>query len=62
MAGGSDEGTGIECYHVESGERIHTFKTASPSPVVAWAPMRYQLAYSDLGQLRIIGIDLDAKK
>lgn len=62
VAGGSDEGTGIECYHVESGERVYTFKTASPSPVVAWAPTRYQLAYSDLGQLRIVGIDLEGKK
>ncbi|ROW11053.1 hypothetical protein VMCG_01091 [Cytospora schulzeri] len=54
VCGGSDEGTGIEVYHCDSGERVHTFKTASPSPVVAWAPTRYMLAYSDLGQLRII--------
>lgn len=54
VCGGSDEGTGIEVYHCDSGERVHTFKTATPSPVVAWAPTRYMLAYSDLGQLRII--------
>lgn len=62
VVGGSDEGTGIECYHCESGERVHTFKTASPSPVVSWAPTRYHLAYSDLGQLRIIAADVPDRK
>lgn len=56
------QATGIDCYHVESGERVHTFKTATSSPVVAWAPTRYQLAYSDVGQLRIIGVDLEKDK
>ncbi|ORY62303.1 WD domain-containing protein [Pseudomassariella vexata] len=54
VAGGSDEGNGLEIAYIETGEPICTFKTASPSPVVAWAPNRYALAYSDLGTLRII--------
>lgn len=56
------QATGIDCYHCESGERVHTFKTASSSSVVAWAPTRYQLAYSDVGQLRIVGVDLEKDK
>lgn len=58
---GQGSGTGIDCYHVESGEKVHSFKTATSSPVVAWAPTRYQLAYTDVGQLRIIGVDVDKK-
>ncbi|VUC36167.1 unnamed protein product [Clonostachys rosea] len=57
VVGGSDEGSGLEVTHTETGEKIHTFKTAGSCPVVAWAPTRYWLAYSDLGVLRIIGID-----
>ncbi|KAF3764773.1 WD40 repeat-like protein [Cryphonectria parasitica EP155] len=56
------QSTGIDCYHCESGERVHTFKTASSTPVVSWAPTRYQLAYSDVGQLRIVGVDLEKDK
>lgn len=52
---------GIDVFHVESGEKIHTFKTATSSPVVAWAPLRYQLAYTDVGQLRIVGVETDKK-
>jgi THO complex subunit 3 len=40
---------------------VHTVKTAGASPVVTWAPTRYCLAYSDLGSLRIIGVDTDKK-
>lgn len=47
--------------HVETGEHVHTFKTAGSCPVVAWAPTRYCLAYSDLGMLRIVGVDVDRK-
>ena len=54
-------GNGLEVSHVDSGEHIHTFKTAGASPVVAWAPTRYWLAYGDLGVLRIVGIDTDRK-
>ncbi|KAL7956293.1 WD40-repeat-containing domain protein [Trichoderma compactum] len=61
VVGGSDEGNGLEVTHVETGEHVHTFKTAGSCPVVAWAPTRYCLAYSDLGVLRIVGVDLDRK-
>ncbi|KAH0596408.1 hypothetical protein MHUMG1_05525 [Metarhizium humberi] len=61
VVGGSDEGSGLEVSHVETGEHVHTFKTAGSSPVVAWAPTRYCLAYSDLGILRIVGVDVDRK-
>ncbi|KAI9171969.1 hypothetical protein HJFPF1_01460 [Paramyrothecium foliicola] len=61
VVGGSDEGNGLEVSHVETGEHVHTFKTAGSCPVVAWAPTRYCLAYSDLGILRIVGVDVDRK-
>ena len=61
LVGGSDEGTGVEVYYVETGERVHTFKTASPCPVVAWHPTRYFLAFADMGTLRIVGLDADRK-
>lgn len=56
-----DIGTGLEVSHVETGEHVHTFKTVGACPVVAWAPTRYCLAYSDLGVLRIVGVDVDRK-
>ncbi len=55
------EGSGLDVFHTETGEHVHTFKTAGPSEAVAWAPTRYYLAYSDLGILRIVGIDADRK-
>ncbi|PHH91558.1 hypothetical protein CDD83_11209 [Cordyceps sp. RAO-2017] len=61
IVGGSDEGSGLLVYHVETGELVHTFKTAGACPVVAWAPLRYCLAYADLGVLRIVGVDVDRK-
>ncbi|KAF6838438.1 THO complex subunit 3 [Colletotrichum musicola] len=61
LVGGSDEGSGLDIRHVESGDQVHTLKTAGPCPVVAWAPTRYCLAYSDLGILRIVGVDADKK-
>lgn len=61
IVGGSDEGNGLDVYHVETGDHVHTFKTAGSCPVVAWAPTRYCLAYSDLGVLRIVGVDADRK-
>jgi THO complex subunit 3 len=61
VVGGSDEGTGLEVVHAETGEKIHTFKTAGSCPVVTWAPTRYWLAYGDAGVLRIWGIDVDKK-
>ena len=57
IVGGSDEGAGLEIAHTETGDYVHTVKTAGPSPVVAWHPSRYQLAYTDLGSLKILGVD-----
>ncbi|KAK4106006.1 WD40 repeat-like protein [Parathielavia hyrcaniae] len=57
VVGGCEEGPGLEVTHTETGEHVHTFKTAGPCEAVAWAPTRYCLAYSDLGVLRIIDAD-----
>lgn len=54
IVGGTDEGNGLEIHYIETGEHLCTFKTASSSHIVAWAPNRYALAYCDLGTLRII--------
>lgn len=50
-------GSGLEVTHTETGDHVHTFKTAGPCEAVAWAPTRYCLAYSDLGVLRIVDVD-----
>jgi THO complex subunit 3 len=55
IVGGSDEGPGLEISHAETGENVHSLKTAGPCPIVAWHPTRYWLAYSDLGSLKILG-------
>lgn len=57
IVGGSDEGSELEIVHAETGEPAHTVKTAGPCPIVAWHPSRYWLAYTDLGSLRVIGVD-----
>ncbi|KAI0159543.1 WD40 repeat-like protein [Xylariaceae sp. FL1272] len=54
LIGGSDEGTGLEVTLSETGEHIGTIKTSSPAPVVAWAPNKYAIAYTDSGSLRTI--------
>jgi len=54
-------GSGLEINHTETGESVYSVKTAGSSPVVSWAPTRYCLAFSDLGNLRIIGVDTDRK-
>lgn len=59
VVGGSEDGVGIEVTHAESGEHVHTIKTIGSCPVVAWAPNRYCLAYSDANTLRIIGVDAE---
>ncbi|KAI0025468.1 WD domain-containing protein [Xylariomycetidae sp. FL0641] len=61
IAGGSDDGTGIEVANSETGEHLCTYKTQSASPIVAWAPNRYALAYVDSGSLRIIGASTGGK-
>lgn len=57
IVGGSDEGNGLEIAHTETGETVYSVKTNGPSPIVAWHPSRYWLAYTDLGSLKIIGVD-----
>ncbi|KAK3330322.1 WD40-repeat-containing domain protein [Apodospora peruviana] len=61
VVGGCEEGSGLEVTHTETGKHVFTFKTAGPCETVAWAPTRYCLAYSDLGILRIIGMDAEKK-
>ena len=56
VVGGSDEGSGIEVAHVETGEVVHTVPTGAPASCVAWHPGRYWLAYSgDPMGLKIVG-------
>jgi THO complex subunit 3 len=57
IVGGSDEGVGLEIAHVETGDYVHTVKTNGTCPVVAWHPSKYFLAYTDVGSLKIIGVD-----
>ncbi|CZR60898.1 probable THO complex subunit 3 [Phialocephala subalpina] len=61
IVGGSDEGPGLEIAHAETGEYIYNVKTAGPCPIVAWHPNKYCLAYTDLGSLKIIGVDPERK-
>jgi THO complex subunit 3 len=61
IVGGSDEGNGLEIAHTETGEHVHTVKTTGPCPVVAWHPSRYVLAYTDLGSLKIVGIEAERR-
>jgi THO complex subunit 3 len=61
IVGGSDEGPGLEIAHTETGEYVHSIKTAGPCPIVAWHPSRYSLAYADAGSLKIIGVDPERK-
>lgn len=61
LVGGSDEGSGLEICHAETGDLVHSYKTAGPCPIVSWAPTRYCLAYSDMGALRIVGVDSDRR-
>ncbi|KAJ9164871.1 WD40 repeat-like protein [Coniochaeta hoffmannii] len=64
IAGGSDEEAGVHVWHTETGEHLYTFKSRDNSPVVAWAPTRYCLAYSENsvgGGLRIAGVETDRK-
>jgi THO complex subunit 3 len=63
IVGGSDEGPGLAIAHTETGENVHSIKTAGPCPIVAWHPNRYWLAYSDLGSLKILGgLGVDPEK
>ncbi|KAI2609777.1 WD domain-containing protein [Hypoxylon fragiforme] len=61
IVGGSDEGAGMEIFNSETGEHLCTYKTMTPSSVVAWAPNRYAIAYADSGSLRVIGASTGGK-
>ncbi|EPQ66433.1 Bgt-4986 [Blumeria graminis f. sp. tritici] len=64
IVGGSDEGVGLEVIHTETGDQIHTIKTpgGQPCTIVSWHPNRYWLAYSDLGGLKILGVDVSTER
>ena len=57
MIGGSDEGTGIEIAHAETGEAVSRVETSAPAPCVSWHPSgKYWVAYSgDSAGLKIVG-------
>ncbi|KAL8728696.1 MAG: hypothetical protein Q9181_005255 [Wetmoreana brouardii] len=57
VIGGSDEGTGIDIAHAETGETVARIETTFPAPCVSWHPNgRYWIAYSgDPGGLKIVG-------
>lgn len=61
IVGGSEEGSGLEIAHVETGEYVYSAKNASPLPAVAWHPSRYHLAYIDLRGLEIVGVESERK-
>ncbi|KAL2067377.1 hypothetical protein VTL71DRAFT_1802 [Oculimacula yallundae] len=61
IVGGSEEGSGLEIAHTETGEYVHSIKTINPNASVAWHPSRYWLAYTDGGSLKILGVDPDRK-
>jgi len=58
LVGGSDEGTGIEIGHVETGDYVHKIETTSTVPFVQWSPRDYSLAYApgdSVGGLKVLG-------
>ncbi|KAE9989831.1 hypothetical protein Vi05172_g4508 [Venturia inaequalis] len=58
LAGGSDEGNGIEIINVETGEYVHKIETSGKVPLVEWSPRDYAVAYAPLdsgGGLKIVG-------
>lgn len=53
--GGGGEGAthGLEIYHAETGEVVHTIGTGmSGVPAVEWHPSRYWLAYTQIEETR----------
>ena len=63
--GGEGSSNGLEIYHAETGEVVHTLPTGSCAiPAVEWHPNRYCLAYSQVDEnpkrgstLKIVGAD-----
>jgi THO complex subunit 3 len=56
VSGGSDECNGFEIGNVETGETVFKVESKHPTPVVAWSPRDYAIAYvsNDWG-MRVIG-------
>lgn len=62
-SGGEASSNGLEIYHAESGDVVHTIPTGSSGiPAVEWHPNRYWLAYTQVddnrkgsSSLRIVG-------
>lgn len=51
-----DGSPGMEIYHVDAGEVVHTVETSNCPTHVAWHPTRYWLAYAgDPGGLKVVG-------
>jgi THO complex subunit 3 len=51
--GAAAEGTGLDIYHAETGEVVHTISTGqSGIPAVEWHPSRYWLAYTQIEETR----------
>ena len=51
-----DGTSGIEVYHVDTGDVAHTIETKNAVTVVAWHPLRYWVAYAgDPNGLHIVG-------
>lgn len=63
LCGASEEvgPSGLEIFHAETGDSVHSIPVSSGVPAVAWHPTRYWLAYSSMadsgnvGGLRIVG-------
>ncbi|KAL8843488.1 MAG: hypothetical protein Q9176_002101 [Flavoplaca citrina] len=57
VIGGSDEGTGFDIAHVETGEIVARVETTAPAPCLSWHPNgKYWIAYTgDSGGLKIVG-------
>lgn len=56
MVGGSDEGSGVEVVHVESGDVVGRVETGGGAGVVSWHPAKYWIAWAgEAGGLRILG-------
>jgi THO complex subunit 3 len=56
IVAGSDEGTGIDIAHAETGEYLHRVETNVSAQCVAWHPSRYWIAWAgEPGGLKIIG-------
>lgn len=55
-----DGDKGLDIYHVDTGESVHTIETVNAVSWVAWHPLRYAIAYGgDPGGLKVAGVFKD---